>query len=372
VIDRVRSRLAAKDRLETYVKPLGISYGLIAADADEHPEIAELAQDRARGVTTSWHNAHDAEPAHFDPSGKGSILPGAATNGTPGNENPLVSVIIPTYQRADETIRAARSVLSQSYRGLELLIVDDASADGTAEKLAVLDDPRVRLYRQEKNGGVAAARNRGIAEAKGELIAFLDSDDEWSSPAKLEQQVQHLLSAPRGTAICVTEGQNQLAEGDRQPFFIDRASTGFATLLERNCLHGACSSGLLRREVIDTVGGFDTSLPAIEDWEFWIRVARQFDIAVLHEDTVLLHDEVAAGRRSRNHIANIEARLMVYGLHEPAMREAGLVGPFLMTTARRLLRHQSGRSLRGLACLRKLSERYARSMGRSMLDQLGA
>jgi glycosyltransferase involved in cell wall biosynthesis len=90
---------------------------------------------------------------------------------------PLVSVVLPTFDRADVIGRAVRSALAQWHQDLELLVVDDGSRDGTVERLRGMD-PRLRVLRQE-NAGVAAARNHGIREAKGSLIAFLDSDDEW-------------------------------------------------------------------------------------------------------------------------------------------------------------------------------------------------
>ena len=106
--------------------------------------------------------------------------------------SPQVSVVIPTYNRAHILGRAIDSVLQQTHRDLELIIVDDGSSDGTAALVRGIEDPRVR-YVHQQNRGVSAARNRGIAEARAEWLAFLDSDDEWL-PQKLERQ----FSALRG------------------------------------------------------------------------------------------------------------------------------------------------------------------------------
>ncbi len=110
------------------------------------------------------------------------------TSGSPkeGPSAPLVSVVIPTYNRAQMVSEAVRSVLEQTFGDLEVIVVDDGSTDGTREALKPHAD-KIRYLRQE-NSGVSAARNRGIAEARGSLIAFLDSDDLWL-PAKLKNQV---------------------------------------------------------------------------------------------------------------------------------------------------------------------------------------
>ena len=98
----------------------------------------------------------------------------------PGRYGDLVSVVIPTYNRTESLRRAAASVLAQTYANLELIIVDDASDVPGAQAVAeALDDPRVRFVRREVNGGAGAARNTGVEAAKGDLIAFHDSDDEW-------------------------------------------------------------------------------------------------------------------------------------------------------------------------------------------------
>ena len=94
-------------------------------------------------------------------------------------KKPLVSVIIPTYNRKHVLTKAIQSVINQTYQSLELLIIDDGSTDGTEKAVKEFSDSRIRYFRYECNMGVAAARNVGVKEATGEYIAFLDSDDEW-------------------------------------------------------------------------------------------------------------------------------------------------------------------------------------------------
>ena len=120
---------------------------------------------------------------------------------TKNKANPLVSVIIPTYNREWSLNRAIDSVLAQDYKNFELIVVDDGSTDATPELLSTYGDAIV-MIRQE-NSGVSAARNRGVKEAAGELISFLDSDDYWL-PKKLTTQVDFFLSHPEAL-ICQTE-----------------------------------------------------------------------------------------------------------------------------------------------------------------------
>ena len=100
--------------------------------------------------------------------------------------SPLVSVVIPTFNRAATIVRAVESVLQQTYRPLELIVVDDGSTDGTSEVLQAYG--KAVVYVRQDNAGPAAARNRGIRESQGDMVAFLDSDDVWLA-AKLERQV---------------------------------------------------------------------------------------------------------------------------------------------------------------------------------------
>lgn len=196
---------------------------------------------------------------------------------------PMVSVIIPTYNRADVLARAIQSVLAQTFTDFELIVVDDGSSDRTADVVRGFSD-RVRLVRQE-NRGVSAARNTGIKISQGRLIAFLDSDDEWL-PRKLEKQVA-LFSD--GHFICHTD---ELWYRDGKPVpqkEIHRKQGGwfFTRALER-CLISP-SSVVLSRALLDEVGWFDEDLLAAEDYDLWLRVTAFYEVAFVPEPLVIKH-----------------------------------------------------------------------------------
>ncbi len=205
-------------------------------------------------------------------------------------QGPLVSVILPTYNRAALLPRAVESVLSQDYSNLELIIIDDGSTDNTPEIVSSIADPRVRCIRLEQNRGIGAARNEGVHHALGEFTAFIDSDDIWL-PGKLTRQVGILLKYPHiGLLFCDFVNSNYVT-GVRDRGFYQNAA-GLAMLdkkrLDQNvfeiCSHlpeamlcnsviGTASIVMLRTSIFARIGNFDKSLSGPEDFEFWWRAA---------------------------------------------------------------------------------------------------
>jgi len=187
---------------------------------------------------------------------------------------PRVSVIIPTYNRAGVIREALESVLDQTFKDIEIIVIDDGSKDNTREILEGYKD-RVR-YLYQGNQGISAARNRAIREAKGELIAFLDSDDFWL-PFKLEEQVQIFNQNPRVGLVhfkmpVVDEaGQYYGTKPDHD------SGLTFNDLIDKGGDYPT-SSVMVRKECIDQVGSFDESLPMMEDYELWLRIAQFYDI----------------------------------------------------------------------------------------------
>ncbi|MGA9176791.1 MAG: glycosyltransferase [Desulfobacterales bacterium] len=195
---------------------------------------------------------------------------------------PQVSVIIPTYNRAWVMKEAIDSVLAQDYTEFELIVVDDGSTDHTSD---VLDSYRnVIKVLSQKNKGVSAARNRGIAEASGKFIAFLDSDDLWL-PQKLTVQIEFFNQTP-DALICQTE-EVWIRNGLRvNPKKRHKKPSGriFKPSLEL-CLVSP-SAVMIHRGLFDRVGGFDETLPACEDYDIWLRISCRFPIHLI--DTPLI------------------------------------------------------------------------------------
>jgi glycosyltransferase involved in cell wall biosynthesis len=190
---------------------------------------------------------------------------------------PQVSVIIPTCNRAWCLAEAVESVLAQDVAGVELIVVDDGSTDRTPELLAGYGE-RIRVLRRE-NRGVSAARNAGIAAARGELVAFLDSDDVWL-PGKLRAQVDFFAAHPQAL-ICQTE-ELWVKDGRRvNPGRRHRKRGGmiFEPSLEL-CLVSP-SAVVVRRELFERVGLFDEGLPACEDYDLWLRVSCRFPVHLI-------------------------------------------------------------------------------------------
>jgi glycosyltransferase involved in cell wall biosynthesis len=190
------------------------------------------------------------------------------------DELPGVSVVIPTYNRADLVEAAARSVLAQAWAPLEVVIVDDASSDCTSEQVARLaaTDNRVRLVMLEDNRGASAARNRGVEEAVHPFVAFLDSDNTFL-PEKLIRQMPGLINAPAG-AVSFT-AYTEAGERGGRPVSLPNWSPTPAAAISRLML-GCCintSTFVAPRDVLLADGRFRTDLVCCEDHDLWLRLA---------------------------------------------------------------------------------------------------
>lgn len=195
---------------------------------------------------------------------------------------PLVSVIIPTYNRADLVLRAVNSVLSQTFTDYECIVVDDASTDGT-DHLAIFKSPQppLKYVRFDARGGVSKARNAGVAASSGQWIAFLDSDDEWLPP-KLEKQVLWHREHP---AFEISQTKEfWVRRGNRvNPPKTHEKTEGY--IFKQSLLRCMVtpSSVMLTRALFLDAGGFDESLPACEDYDLWLKITCRLPVGLVDE-----------------------------------------------------------------------------------------
>jgi glycosyltransferase involved in cell wall biosynthesis len=205
---------------------------------------------------------------------------------------PVVSVILPTFNRAHLLGRAITSVFNQTFRDFELIVVDDGSTDDTERVLGSFSSSQLRIVKLPRNLGPANARNVGIQAARGDFIAFQDSDDEWL-PHKLDQQVEAIQRAVgiRPVGACYsrviflretnveyfpTYNDSSLLEGNIYP-----------RLLEANAVDTPAL--LVYRHVLNAVGGFDEHLTWLEDWDLALRIAQTYDFVFVPEPTIISH-----------------------------------------------------------------------------------
>lgn len=199
----------------------------------------------------------------------------------------LVSVIIPTYNRDYSIITAVNSVLAQSYTSIEVIVVDDGSTDNTENLIKNYHEKVTYLYKD--NGGVSSARNYGIQYSKGDLIAFLDSDDIWTL-CKIEKQVSWLnQNRDYGmvlTDVYMVDSSGMMNEkSNRRLAFPDDGYILDKVLLKPSLIP---SSILVRRSVLDDVGFFDENLKTAEDLDLHLRIAFKYKIGLITEPLVYI------------------------------------------------------------------------------------
>lgn len=231
-----------------------------------------------------------------------------------------ISAIVTGYNYGRFIGEAIESVLQQTCPPDEIIVVDDGSTDDTPDVVARFAGAGVRYLRRER-GGASAARNTGLLESRGELIAFLDGDDRWL-PDKLALQLDHLRLHP--SVGLVTGGEWLVFEDGRPPWRHDRPAMGARLLgdaiLIENCL-GNPSVVLARRSCFDRVGLFDEAIPLGQDWDMWIRIAQVFPVGCVAARLILF----------RRHSGSMTARRMgdrFAANHRLYRRFIGPVHPF--------------------------------------------
>lgn len=192
------------------------------------------------------------------------------------NSSPLISVIIPTFNRSTTILRAVESVLFQTYSNIELIVVDDCSTDDTQNVLSKVSDPRLFYTKLSKNSGATVARNKGIELSHGDYIAFNDSDDEFA-PTKLQTQLDHLLATSADVTLCKMECYFE--DGTFSHTF-PRAETKPGLISYKDLLrYNSSSTQLLfgKAQCFQKVL-FDPKMPRMQDWDETLRLAQSYNI----------------------------------------------------------------------------------------------
>jgi len=221
---------------------------------------------------------------------------------------PRVSAIIIVYNGAPFVGTAIESVLAQTERDLELVVVDDGSTDETAQVVARYTDHRVRYLHQE-NSGPSAARNNGIRETTGEWVAFLDCDDRWL-PRKLELQLARAAERPDAGLVygSVVMGNERGMMQCTLPAVIE--GEVLEPLLFGNKVTGSASSAMVRRDVLDRVGMFDERMHYAEDWDLWLRVASAYPFAKVDEPIAYLLQRLGSHGSSADALRDASVALL--------------------------------------------------------------
>lgn len=220
----------------------------------------------------------------------------------------LVSVIITTYKRTPDIVRrAAQSVLSQTYKNIELIIIDDSPETyelrSKVRDMALSLGEKVKYIQHKENVGACAARNTGIKNAGGEYIAFLDDDDEWL-PEKITIQKSKIEGADVAMVYC----GNYICKSDGTKYIYRRVYKKekiYNSLIFDNYI-GSTSFPLIKKSVLDKLGGFDEQMPAAQDYELWLRIAKEYKIDYVEEPLVnyYIHD---GEQITKNHKIKVEA-----------------------------------------------------------------
>lgn len=258
---------------------------------------------------------------------------------------PLVSVVIPTFNRSATIAAAIESVLQQTYHDIELIVVDDGSTDGTSQVLRGFGD-RVRVVRQA-NAGPSSARNRGVAAARGCLLAFLDSDDVWL-PEKIERQVTLLLRGGAATSCCVC---NALLIGGSGAYGTSFGAAGVSTAIKsgywKNPSQILATRFLLfnqvvmvRRDAMQKVGGFRDDLWLLEDYDLALRLSLFGAWGIISEPLVIKHNETAGigvqGMNDHSRSLRAHEKVLQGFLSHPSLKDVQTKN--LVTLSLRLVR----------------------------------
>jgi glycosyltransferase involved in cell wall biosynthesis len=216
----------------------------------------------------------------------------------------LISIIIPTYNRPELLRKAIKSVLNQTYKNYEIIIVDDSSLKDNEKVINNYNKKNIKYIKNKSRKGGAYSRNIGIKEAKGELIAFLDDDDEWM-PEKLEKQQKVFEKSNYGLVVCYSlDKRYGKVRISKPPQKID-----YKYLLKSFNL-SSTSSYMVKKEIFNKVGYFDTNLPSAQEYDLALRTVKYYSITTVPE--VLMIQHASENQISENWNKKIHGILAIY------------------------------------------------------------
>lgn len=267
---------------------------------------------------------------------------------------PLISVVMPTHNRERFLESAIQSVLNQTEKSFEFIIVDDASSDGTPEKLQLLmkTDHRIKILRNSNSLGGGGARNIGVAASSGKWIAFLDDDDEWG-PTKLREQLDKLNDNPSAVA-CSCDFEQRFSSGKTKIIKL-RDNVSLQNILMGSVLGGA-SMCICSKQVFDRIGGFDAKFKSGQDWDLWVKLRQEGEVVVVNK--VLVNYEAHDGSRITNNMQSqyLGARRF-YFKYRHLMKLS--IRHFRVSYSCYIMSRQSERSLNSRFRYLRISLRYA-------------
>ena len=201
---------------------------------------------------------------------------------------PLVTVIIPTYNRAPLLPRAIRSILAQTHRPIELLVVDDASVDDTEAVVRGFGEPWITYIRHSRNQGQCAAINTGIRAAKGEFVCFLDSDDEWR-PEMIGKPLEVFARHDERMGVVYTHAGAHCPDGSLAPSHVSRLEGRIyrEALAQGHVAHSIAM--LVRRTCFDRIGLFDTQFSCVQDDDIGFRLSKEYEYGLVPEMLAVIH-----------------------------------------------------------------------------------
>ena len=273
----------------------------------------------------------------------------------PPGAMPLVSVVLPTFNRESHLRQAITSVLEQTYTNWELVIVDDGSTDGTRSYLAGIRSPRIRVLELEHSGLPARVRNAGLRVARGTYVAFLDSDDYWH-PSKLAVQVADLAARPgcgwSYTYTTLVDDRGAEIPHPRQARWQPCAGWILEDLIAVRAWV-ATPAVLAKRSVLEEVGGFEESLRFYEDYDLWLRLSRVSPASVIARPLVAV----------RRHAGSMSAHGTTAGLDSLIRVYDRLIADPTLSRVRWLCRRRRTRFMIHLAAFHRAGGNYRRALG---------